>query len=191
MSIDLIKRMVDMLKRLQVGWDGNCPICRVNHLHEFNCPLLALIAEAEAIGLENQDRERKMFQETKTMTLNEYQQKALTTDSYHDAADSYVDLRWAGSDVDGGIAKLLHTIGLVGEAGEVADKIKKNYRDKQGIFSPEEILSIIKEIGDSTWYCAVLANDFGWTLNDVAELNIDKLAIRAQNKTIHGSGDDR
>ena len=125
------------------------------------------------------------------MNFNEYQQKCLTTDHYPSAANNYIDIRWSGEDTDKGLCILLHGMGLVGEAGEVADKLKKVYRDHSGIFTPEIILALVKELGDNLWYIATLADDLGWELEDVAKLNIDKLAIRAQNKTIQGSGDNR
>ena len=81
------------------------------------------------------------------------------------------------------------TLGLAGEAGEVADKVKKIYRDGRddAKFKGE----IAKEIGDVLWYCANLAEDLGFTLQQVAEMNIYKLKQRRALGTIVGSGDDR
>jgi NTP pyrophosphatase (non-canonical NTP hydrolase) len=80
-------------------------------------------------------------------------------------------------------------LGLAGEAGEVADKVKKIIRDKRddARFKGE----IAKEIGDVLWYCAVLADDLGFSLQQVAEMNIYKLKSRKVAGTIGGSGDDR
>lgn len=121
------------------------------------------------------------------MNFNEYQKSALKTDKYPNAAYNFI----AEDDYSDGVICMLYTLGIVGEAGEVADKIKKIYRDKQGKFDKKDVLSIVKEIGDVMWYCAALSRHLGWELEDVAKMNIKKLAIRAQNNKIHGSGDDR
>ncbi len=80
-------------------------------------------------------------------------------------------------------------LGLAGEAGEVADKVKKIYRDGKddARFRGE----IAKEIGDVLWYCATLADDLGFSLQQVAEMNIHKLKSRKVAGTIGGSGDNR
>ena len=80
-------------------------------------------------------------------------------------------------------------LGLAGEAGEVADKVKKIYRDGRddSRFKGE----IAKEIGDVLWYCAALADDLGFDLQQVAEMNIYKLKSRKAAGNIGGSGDDR
>lgn len=80
-------------------------------------------------------------------------------------------------------------LGLAGEAGEVADKVKKILRDD--IDSPEYREQIMLELGDVLWYAAVLAHDLGYDLETVARRNLDKLRARQQRGTLHGSGDDR
>jgi len=78
------------------------------------------------------------------------------------------------------------TLGLCSEAGEVADKIKKGMRDGTG--SKEDIA---KELGDVLWYLAVLSEDLGYALSDIALLNLEKLSSRKKNGKIKGSGDNR
>jgi NTP pyrophosphatase (non-canonical NTP hydrolase) len=80
-------------------------------------------------------------------------------------------------------------LGLAGEAGEVADKVKKIIRDRRddARFKGE----IAKEIGDVMWYCAVLAEDLGFSLQQVAEMNIYKLQQRKAVGKISGEGDNR
>lgn len=80
-------------------------------------------------------------------------------------------------------------LGLAGEAGEVADKVKKIYRDGRDDerFKGE----IAKEIGDVLWYCAALADDLGFTLQQIAEMNIYKLKSRMAQGKIQGDGDNR
>ena len=83
------------------------------------------------------------------------------------------------------------TLGLVGEAGEVAEKVKKVIRDKNGIFDDEEKEGIKKELGDVLWYLSNLCIEFNFTLDEVALQNLEKLRIRAEKGKISGSGDDR
>ena len=80
-------------------------------------------------------------------------------------------------------------LGLAGEAGEVADTVKKIYRDDRT--DARFLAEIAKEIGDVMWYCAVLADDLGFDLQQVAEMNIYKLKSRKATGKIGGSGDDR
>ena len=83
------------------------------------------------------------------------------------------------------------TLGLTGEAGEVANKVKKIIRD--GTIENHEglIQEISSEIGDCLWYIALLADDIGCKLSDIANANLEKLANRKKKGTIHGSGDSR
>ena len=83
------------------------------------------------------------------------------------------------------------TLGLVGEAGEVAEKVKKVIRDKKGVFDEESKNSIKKELGDVLWYLSNLCDEFNFSLEDVALQNIEKLKLRSANGRISGSGDDR
>jgi len=83
------------------------------------------------------------------------------------------------------------TLGLCGEAGEVADKVKKVIRDRGGDFSPEVRQALELELGDVLWYVAQLATELGLELEQVARTNLDKLASRAARGVIGGEGDDR
>lgn len=82
-------------------------------------------------------------------------------------------------------------LGLTGEAGEVADKIKKIERDQGGVWNEENKRAICKELGDVLWYVTALSHEFGLTLNEVASENIEKLMGRRERGTLSGSGDDR
>lgn len=108
------------------------------------------------------------------MTLNEYQEGARTTAIY--PQESQI---------------IYPTLGLTGEAGEVADKVKKVIRDNNGAFDDERKHQIALELGDVMWYAASLAHDLGYTLEEVCQMNLDKLASRMQRDKIHGSGDHR
>jgi len=81
---------------------------------------------------------------------------------------------------------LYPTLGLCGEAGEVAEKVKKQVRD--GVFNRHEVA---KELGDVLWYLANLCNDIGYNLDEVADMNIDKLRSREERDMISGNGDNR
>ena len=83
------------------------------------------------------------------------------------------------------------TLGLVGEAGEVAEKVKKVIRDKEGIFDNESKKAIKKELGDVLWYLSNLSTEFGFALDDVASENLAKLKNRSDRNKIFGSGDER
>ena len=108
------------------------------------------------------------------MTLNEYQQKALETAVY---PQEY---------------KIIYpSLGLTGEAGECSDKVKKVIRDNGGQFTEEKRLELAKEIGDVLWYCATFANDIGYDLETIGQMNNDKLHSRQERGVLGGSGDNR
>ena len=84
------------------------------------------------------------------------------------------------------------TLGLTGEAGEIANKVKKFIRD--GATKDEYLAKRIEigyEIGDVLWYCAVLAEELEMNLGHIMEKNLDKLADRHKRGKISGSGDNR
>jgi NTP pyrophosphatase (non-canonical NTP hydrolase) len=80
-----------------------------------------------------------------------------------------------------------NTLGLVGEAGEVAEKMKKLVRDSSR-FTNEEIM---KELGDVVFYATALGNIYGRGLQEILELNIQKLDDRQKRNKLRGSGDNR
>jgi len=111
------------------------------------------------------------------MTFDEYQEFAKTTAIYPDNA------------------KVVYpTLGLSGEAGEVAEKVKKNIRkSKFGSFEfyGNELDDIAKELGDVLWYVSALATDIGYSLEDIAQMNVEKLKSRQERNKIEGEGDNR
>lgn len=119
------------------------------------------------------------FQEP--MTFDEYEADAMETAIYPD--------------------ELLYPVmGLMGEAGEVAEKVKKFYRDNayevQCEDAVEEIpaevrMGIAKELGDVLWYVTAIASDIGYSLEEVASLNVEKLQDRQDRDVLTGSGDNR
>ena len=116
------------------------------------------------------------------MTFDEYQDKAMTTDSF--------DLTKTGDIFDDGFTNKV--LGICGETGEFADKIKKHRRNKKsGELSVEEVEELKKELGDVLWYVATTAKYLGISFDDVAETNIAKLADRAKRNAINSQGDNR
>ncbi|MEK7108075.1 MAG: nucleoside triphosphate pyrophosphohydrolase family protein [Patescibacteria group bacterium] len=109
------------------------------------------------------------------MTLNEYQEKARTTAIYPNQGNNWV----------------YATLGLVGEAGEVAEKMKKAIRDDGGVITPERKEMIVKELGDVLWYIAILAVELGVDLDTIATANLEKLFSRKDRGVLTGSGDER
>lgn len=108
------------------------------------------------------------------MEFNSYQQEAMKNKVY-----GYGD-------------KIIYpALGLGNESGEVLGKIKKVLRDNNGEFNEENKLKVADECGDVLWYLAALAEDLGYTLEEIAQINIKKLLGRRERGTIQGSGDER
>jgi len=83
---------------------------------------------------------------------------------------------------------LYPALGLCGEAGEVAEKVKKKFRDGEKDSFKEDIR---KELGDVLWYISALAGDLDITLQEIADVNKQKLEDRLSRNQIHGNGDNR
>ncbi|MDD5463702.1 MAG: nucleoside triphosphate pyrophosphohydrolase family protein [Candidatus Moranbacteria bacterium] len=83
------------------------------------------------------------------------------------------------------------TIGLAGETGEVAEKIKKIIRDKDGVVDDISRIEVKKELGDVLWYLSQIASEFELSLDDVANHNIEKIRSRSERNVTHGNGDNR
>jgi NTP pyrophosphatase (non-canonical NTP hydrolase) len=110
------------------------------------------------------------------MTFDEYQKKAATT--IISTGDELKDrLHWV--------------LGINGEAGEIAEKIKKIIRDQDGVMSEADKAELGKEIGDVLWYLAIFARHLDLSFDDIAQANITKLASRKQRGVLKGKGDNR
>ena len=109
------------------------------------------------------------------MDFNEYQQKSRKTAGYPAI----------------GHPVIYPTLGLVNEAGEVAGKIKKVFRDKDGVISPETREALKAELGDVLWYIAQVCTELDLSLDEVAAANITKLYDRLERGKIKGDGDNR
>lgn len=82
-------------------------------------------------------------------------------------------------------------MGMAGETGECLEKVKKVYRDRDGVYSPEDIEAITLELGDVLYYLASVAYEINVPLSEVARKNQEKLRSRKQRNVISGSGDFR
>ena len=109
------------------------------------------------------------------MTFSEYQAKMKETAVYPNKGHNFI----------------YPTLGMMGEAGEVAEKIKKVWRDKNNQVSETDKTEIKKEMGDVLWYLSQLASELGLDFNDVAQTNLDKTRSRLERNLINGSGDNR
>jgi NTP pyrophosphatase (non-canonical NTP hydrolase) len=110
------------------------------------------------------------------MNIDDYQEKAMKTAVYP----------------QGGTVGLSYTaLGLAGEAGEVAEKVKKIIRDDDGSISLEKRNAILKEMSDVFWYLAAMATELDAELSNVLSMNLDKLQSRMIRGVIKGNGDDR
>jgi len=109
------------------------------------------------------------------MDFIEYQKKSRKTAIYPGAGKNYI----------------YPTLGLAGEAGEVAEKIKKAIRDDGGKISDETKDAVKKELGDVLWYVSQVAAELDLLLDDVAKSNIEKLSSRMKRGKLKGSGDNR
>lgn len=82
-------------------------------------------------------------------------------------------------------------LGMNGEAGEAAEKVKKCLRDNNGVFGGQIKKDLMKELADVLWYVWATADDMGFTLEDVMEIGVQKVKERQATNTVHGSGDNR
>ncbi|MBP6974747.1 MAG: nucleoside triphosphate pyrophosphohydrolase family protein [Candidatus Pacebacteria bacterium] len=86
---------------------------------------------------------------------------------------------------------LVQVLGICGEAGEIAEKMKKIVRDKAGVISEEDKVLMAKELGDVLWYLARFAQSIDTTIEDVARMNMEKLESRVKRGVVSGEGDER
>jgi len=113
------------------------------------------------------------------MNFNEYQKECRKTD-VGTAAQDCLEPGW-----------LYYTMGIAGETGELMEKIKKLFRDNNGIIDNDFKSALIKEMGDVQWYMARLADQFDIDFEVIFRTNVKKLQSRKKRNKLHGDGDDR
>jgi NTP pyrophosphatase (non-canonical NTP hydrolase) len=109
------------------------------------------------------------------MTFDDYQKLSRATAIYPNKGNDFV----------------YPVLGLLGEAGELADKVKKVLRDQDGKLDEATKNELAQELGDTLWYAAQFASELKLSLEQVAEENIEKTQSRLTRGKLHGSGDDR
>ncbi len=114
------------------------------------------------------------------MDLDDYQVSARRTAIYREVTGEGSQLAIAYT-----------ALGLAGEVGEVADKVKKIIRDSKELNDIEVLNDLEKELGDVLWYFALCCDELGLNPNEVAHKNLDKLAKRQEENKLRGSGDNR
>ena len=111
------------------------------------------------------------------MEFDEYQKLAARTGVFDSEDKNYI--------------LMYLSMGLAGETGEVIEKVKHVIRDQGGALSDEKKELLKKEIGDILWYASQLARALGLSFDEIAQLNIQKLADRAARGVIKAEGDTR
>lgn len=96
-----------------------------------------------------------------------------------------------GSGVKGVDPMIYDTLGMLNEGGEFAGKVKKIFRDKEGNISDEDRKALKHELGDVLWYFTQICTQLGYTLEEVAEANLEKIFSRKDRNVLHGDGDNR
>ena len=109
------------------------------------------------------------------MDFKTYQEQSRKTAVYPDKGNNFI----------------YPTLGLVGESGEVAEKIKKVIRDNESVIDENVKSAVMKELGDVLWYLSQLAHELGIPFSKIAELNVLKLRSRHLRNRVRGNGDTR
>ncbi|MFA5019599.1 MAG: nucleoside triphosphate pyrophosphohydrolase family protein [Candidatus Pacearchaeota archaeon] len=109
------------------------------------------------------------------MDFKEYQEKSKETAIYPRLNPSWI----------------YPSLGLSGETGEVMEKLKKILRDSNNQDKEKRINDLKKELGDILWYLSQLSTELGFSLQEIAEENIEKLKSRKERGVLHGDGDSR
>lgn len=120
------------------------------------------------------------------MEFDDYQAKAKTTDLGIENMGEVMAKK--SLNVPEFLDKVL---GLAGESGEFADKVKKIMRDKRGDFTEAERIELLKELGDTLWYVAEVALYLDMPMSELAKMNLEKLASRKARGALVGAGDNR
>ena len=127
--------------------------------------------------------------EEKECEMKKCKGRRMNFDEYQGSIEKYDLMKPEEGKVSMGMVEKV--LGLAGESGETADKVKKIIRDKGGVISEEDRGEIVKELGDVLWYTATIARYLGVPFSEVAEKNLEKLEKRRERGKLHGEGDNR
>ena len=130
------------------------------------------------------------------MQLDDYQQEASETAIYAEEIRQLLEpIRLDHGELYEQLTMLLRisytALGLAGEAGEFANKVKKLIRDSGGLLVDSALDGLAGELGDGLWYNSQAAREIGRTFESIAQQNLDILANRQDRGRIKGSGDNR
>lgn len=156
-----------------------CPWCGINQPEDGFPPAAEAFSEMREKfghifdGVDPEEFVKKI--RGNDMSLDEYQEQSRNTAQYPSI----------------GLPLVYPAIGLSDEAGEVLGKVKKLFRDYDGIVTEEFLAAMKKECGDVLWYLTQLCTELGLKMDDVAMENLTKLQSRAERGVIQGDGDER
>lgn len=153
-----------LLRMWGEGWDLDLAVCP-----EKNCGYEKALTTMTCHEIDGTIIMFDTREEDEKMAMNDYQKQAFTTATAESQNIYYM------------------TMGMCGEAGEIANKVKKVMRDGKQL----DLEDIKHELGDVLWYVAGLATVLGIDLEEVAQANLDKLKSRKERGVIGGSGDNR
>ncbi len=126
----------------------------------------------------------------KKVSIEEYEDMVIEAAIYKEAVDDFVDLAKL-DDVAKMLSVFYATTGLAGEAGEVANKVKKILRDNRGVIDDEIRQKVLGELGGVAWYLTAVSAEFDLSLTDVLEYNFNQIKDRQERDVLHGDGDNR
>lgn len=110
------------------------------------------------------------------MKLEEYQEGAAETAIFPNELPEFIE-----------VGQVYTVLGEAGETGEVSEKLKKAIREDDETYIEE----MRAEVGDTIWYCSQICEEFGWSLEDIASDNLEKLSDRKERGQLCGKGDNR
>jgi len=153
------------------------------YLGEHKMPEQGRLFQEENIHVNDEEIKKK---------IADMEQKIEALESESLAFNDYQDMAWDTAIYPNRGKNIYYpTLGLCGETGEVAEKVKKVMRDYDGILTMGHRDELMKEISDVLWYLAALCTEIGVKMEDVAKLNIKKLQSRKERGKLKGDGDNR
>lgn len=151
----------------------------------------ARAGEHDAIAAILHERRGREFEEWEVVEVNDPDAETQPWDIDCTGLDAYQHVAHGTAVYPPDAGIMYPALGLAGEAGEIANQVKKIIRDDGGTPTRERKAKIAKEMGDSLWYLAEVATQLGLQLSDIAKDNLKNLYGRQERGTLHGDGDNR